>query len=61
MNVTLGRLRNTDPTWWCVMVDPDRLRSRRFAVVALDDGLLADTTNDAPDTVHRRICAAAFV
>jgi hypothetical protein len=43
------------------MVDPDRLRSRRFAVVALDDGLLAATTNDAPDTVHRRICAAAFV
>jgi hypothetical protein len=43
------------------MVDPDRVKSRRLAVVALEEGLLADTTNDALDTVHFRMFAAAFV
>jgi hypothetical protein len=43
------------------MVDPDRLRILRLAVVALEEGLLADTTNEALDTVHLRIFAAAFV
>jgi hypothetical protein len=43
------------------MVDPDRLRRRRLAVVALEEGLLDDTTSDALDIVHFRIFAAAFV
>ena len=60
MKVTLGRLINTLPTWWCVMVDPDRLSIGKYATVALAAGGDAYTSSTAADTVHRRICAAAL-
>ena len=60
MKVTLGRLINTLPTWWCVMVDPDRVSIGRYATVALAAGADECTSSTAADTVHRRICAAAL-